>query len=76
MLDKNLRLFGCEFPAAGHTVKTNFAVKMHLSTPALGADYILICRIKHSSIRPPSYHKTNLICSKYFIGEIQADIKL
>jgi hypothetical protein len=47
VLDKHLRFFGSEFPTAGFTVKTDFAVKMYLSTAALGTYYILISRIKH-----------------------------
>ena len=47
MLNKHLRLFGGKFPPAGNTVKTDFTVKMYLSTATLGADYILISRIKH-----------------------------
>ncbi len=70
MFDEHLCLFGGEFPTAGLTVKTDFAVKTYLFAATLWAAYILIFWLKHFPIRPPSYPETLLISSKCFIGEI------
>jgi len=70
MFDEHLCLFGGEFPTAGLTVKTDFAVKMYFSAATSWAAYILISWLKHFPIKPHSYPETYLISSKCFIGEI------
>ncbi len=47
MFDEHLCLFGGEFPTAGLTVKTDFAVKMYFSAATSWAAYILIFWLKH-----------------------------
>jgi hypothetical protein len=70
MFDERLCLFGGEFPTAGLTVKTDFAVKMYLLTVTSWAAYILIFWLKHFLLDLPLCSETLIISHKCFIGEI------
>ena len=47
MFDEYLGLFGAELMTAGRTVKTDFAVKMHLVAAASRAGHILVSWLDH-----------------------------